>query len=105
MEVKKIGAKIFRVVYYHYKNTCKTSKREIKGEELRKKKKDLPTEGGRVVQLCWINFQCRGVLLICIRVGQGLTAFAVDAGGGCLDIFFLSVNSFFFPSLWETAPI
>ena len=30
-----------------------------------------------------------GVLLIWIRVGQGLTALAVGAGGGCLDIFSL----------------
>ena len=27
------------------------------------------------------NFQCRGVLLIWIRVGQGPTALAVGAGG------------------------
>ena len=37
----------------------------------------------------WVNFQCRGVLLIWIRVGQGPTALAVGAGGGCLDIFSL----------------
>ena len=30
-----------------------------------------------------------GVLLIWIRVGQGPTALAVGAGGGCLDIFSL----------------
>ena len=36
------------------------------------------------------KFQCWGVLLIRIRVGQGPTAFAVGAGRGCLDIFFLS---------------
>ena len=45
--------------------------------------------GGRVVRWCWVNFQCRGVLLISIRVGQGPTALAVGAGGGCLDIFTL----------------
>ena len=44
--------------------------------------------GGRVVQLCWVNFQCRGVLLIRIIVWQGPTALIVGAGGGCLDIFF-----------------
>ena len=27
--------------------------------------------GGRVMKLCWVNFQCRGVLLIC-RCGRGL---------------------------------
>ena len=53
----------------------------------------LPPQGhydkgdGRVVRGCWVNFQCRGVLLIWIRVGQGPTALAVGAGGGCLDIF------------------
>ena len=44
--------------------------------------------GGRVVRWCWVNFQCRGVL-IWIIVGQGLTALAVGAGGGYLDIFSL----------------
>ena len=29
------------------------------------------------------NFQCRGVLLVWIRVGQEPTALAVGAGGGC----------------------
>ena len=53
--------------------------------------------GGRVVRWCWINFQCRGVLLISIRVGQGPTALAVGAGGGCLDIcilIYLFLSSF-----------
>ena len=38
-----------------------------------------------------------------ITVGQGPTAIAVDAGGGCLDIFSL-INPFspFSPSLWDT---
>ena len=38
--------------------------------------------GVRVVRWCWVNFQCRGVLLIWIIVGQGPTALAVGAGGG-----------------------
>ena len=39
-----------------------------------------------------------------IRVGQGPTALAVGAGGGCLDIFTLLYPfSPLFPSLWETA--
>ena len=60
--------------------------------------------GGRVVRWCWVNFQCRGVLLIWIRVGQGPTALAVGAGGGCLDIVSLVYHfSFLSPSLWETA--
>ena len=45
--------------------------------------------GGRVVRWSWVNFQFRGVLLVWIRVGQGPTALAVGAGGGCLDIFTL----------------
>ena len=44
-------------------------------------------EGGRVVRRCWVNFQCRGVLLIGMIVGQGPIALAIGAGGGCLDIF------------------
>ena len=36
--------------------------------------------GGRVVQWCWVNFQCRGVLLIWIIVGQWPIALAVGAG-------------------------
>ena len=60
--------------------------------------------GGRVVRRCWVNFQCRGVLLIWIIVGQGPIALAVGAGGGCLDIFSLICHfSFLSPSLWETA--
>ena len=52
----------------------------------------------------WVNFQCRGVLLIWIRVGQGPTTLAVGEGGGCLDIFSLVYHfSFLSPSLWETA--
>ena len=49
----------------------------------------LSKKGGRVVRLCWVNFQYRGVLLIWIIVGQGPTALAIGAGGGCLDIFTL----------------
>ena len=60
--------------------------------------------GGQVVRWCWVSFQCRGVLLIWIRVGQGPTALVVRAGGGCLDIFSLLYHfSFLSPSLWETA--
>ena len=53
---------------------------------------------------CWVNFQCRGVLLIWIIVGQGPAALAVGAGGGCLDIFSLVCRfSSLSPSVWETA--
>ena len=51
--------------------------------------------GGRVVRRCRLNFQCFGVLLVWIAVGQGPTALAVGAGGGCLDIFSLVYH---FPS-------
>ena len=67
--------------------------------------------GGRVVRWYWvINFQCRGVLLIRVilgqgysaRAGQGTSALAVGAGGGCLDIFSLIYHfSLLSPSLWE----
>ena len=41
---------------------------------------------------------------IWITVGQGPTALAVGAGGGCLDIFSLIFPFFLLsPSLWETA--
>ena len=56
-----------------------------------------------MVRWSWVNFQCRGVLLVWIRVGQGPIALAVGAGGGCLDIFTLIYPfSSLSPSLWET---
>ena len=61
---------------------------------------------GLVVRWCWLIFQCRGVLLILIRVGLGATALAVGVGGrGCLVGHFSLVYHFSFlsPSLWETA--
>ena len=62
--------------------------------------------GGRVVRWFWVNFQCRGVLLVWITVGQGPSALAVGACGGCLEIFTLvQTDSFCLlsPSLWEKA--
>ena len=59
--------------------------------------------GGRVVQWSWVNFQCRGVLLIWMIVGQGPIALAVGAGGGCLYIFTLNYLSFFFLPLFGRA--
>ena len=57
-----------------------------------------------MVRRCCINFQCRGVLLIWIILGQGSIALAVGAGVSCLDIFFLSSIFFlFFLPVWETA--
>ena len=73
---------------------------------------------GRVVRWYWANFQwgwsdgamvlgklpVPGRPTIRIKVGQGPTALAEGAGGGCLDIFTL-IYPFFplSPSLWETA--
>ena len=51
-----------------------------------------------MVRRCWVNFQCRGVLLLWKIVGHGPIALAVGAGGGCLDIFSL-VYLFSFLSL------
>ena len=56
------------------------------------------SRGGPVVRWGWVNFQCLGVLLIWIRVGQGPTSLVVGAGEGCLDIFTL-VYHFFSSSL------
>ena len=53
---------------------------------------------GRVVRLCWITFQCRGVLVIWIIVVQGPTVFAVGVGGVVWTFFSLvylfSLSSF-----------
>ena len=58
---------------------------------------------GRVERRCWVNFQCLGVLLAWITVGQGPIVLAVGAGGGCLDIFSLIYHSSFLsPSHWKT---
>ena len=56
---------------------------------------DRGGEGG----WCWVNFQCWGVLLIWVRVGQGPTVLAVGVGGGCLDIFFSCLSFLFSFSL------
>ena len=45
-----------------------------------------------MVQSCWVNFRCRGVLLIWIIVGQGPIALAIGAGGGCLGISFSHIS-------------
>ena len=54
-----------------------------------------PSGGGRVVQRCRVNFQCRGVLQF---------GFAVGAGWGCLDNFYshLSFLSSFSLSLGDS---
>ena len=42
---------------------------------------------GWSVVRCWVNFQCRGVLLILIKVGHWRIVLAIGADGGYLDIF------------------
>ena len=39
-----------------------------------------PMGGGRVMRKCYLNFQCRGVLLIWKIVGQRPIALATDGG-------------------------
>ena len=57
-----------------------------------------------MVRWCWVSFQCRGVLLIWSKVGQGPAVLAVGAGGGCLDIFLSSIISLFFLPLSGRRP-
>ena len=72
------------------KNHHSVSKTNITGDHcLPSRGKPRDVGGGRVERLCWVNFQCRGVLLTCIIVGQGPTALAVGAGGGSMDTFSL----------------
>ena len=49
-----------------------------------------------MVQSCWVNFQCRGVILIWIIVELGPIALAVGAVEGCLGIFLASFFLFSF---------
>ena len=55
------------------------------------------------MQRCWVNFQCQGVLLVWIIVGQGSIVLAIGADGGRLDIFLSSAIPLLSPSLWEMA--
>ena len=55
--------------------------------------------GGRVVRWCWVNFQCRSVQLIWIRVGQGLIALAIGAGVELFGHFFSRLSFLFSFSL------
>ena len=52
--------------------------------------------GGRMVQWCWVIFQCRSILLIWIVVGQGPTVLPLGAGGVVWTFFLSSVVSLFF---------
>ena len=48
-----------------------------------------------MVRRCWINFQCWGVLLIWMILGQGPVAHEADAAG-VVRTFFFSCLSFLF---------
>ena len=48
---------------------------------------------------CWVNFQCRGVLLVRMIVGQGPIALAVGADGGLFGHFFSHLSYLFSFSL------
>ena len=48
---------------------------------------------------CWVNFQCRGVLLVGMIVGQWPIALAVGAGGGLFGHFFSRLSFLFSFSL------
>ena len=63
--------------------------RDREGERERESPKSSRKGEGQVVRWCWVNLQCRGVLLILIIVRQGPIALVVGADGGCLDIFSL----------------
>ena len=59
-----------------------------------------------MVRWCWVNFQCRGVLLIWIIVGQGPIALAVGAGGIWFGHFSLLCHlSLFFSLSLRDGPI
>ena len=60
--------------------------------------------GGWVVRRCGVDFQCRGVLLFCITVGQGLIVLAVGAGGVVWTFFLSSTTSLFFLPLSGRRP-
>ena len=42
---------------------------------------------GRGQPMLMGNFQCQGILVIWIKIGQGPIVLAVDVGGCCFDIF------------------
>ena len=65
----------------------------------------ISSGGGRVERRCWVNFQCQGVLLVWMIVGQGPIALALGAGGVFFWTFFLSsIFSLFFLPLFGRRP-
>ena len=55
--------------------------------------------GGRVERRCWVNFQCRDVLLVWMMVGQGPIALAAGVGRGLFGHFFSHLSFLFSFSL------
>ena len=55
--------------------------------------------GWSVCATVWVSFQCRDVLLIWSKVGQGPTVLAVGAGGGLFGNFFSRLSFLFSFSL------
>ena len=49
---------------------------------------------------CWVNSQCRGVLLVWMIVGQGPIALVVGASGGLFGYFFSHLSFLFSFSLF-----
>ena len=61
--------------------------------------------GFQEVRWHWASFQCLGVLLVWLKVGQGPTALAVGSGGDCFDVCLLSsISSDFFLPLSGRRP-
>ena len=57
-----------------------------------------------MVRRFWVNFQCRSVLLVLIKLGQGTTAFVVGMGGVVWAFFLSSIMSHFFHPLFGRRP-
>ena len=88
-----------RVVLLNFLDTKVNPKSLLFSQRERESPKSIREGDGRVVRGCWVNFQCRGVPLIWIIVGQGPIALAVGTGWGCLDIFFSCLYFLFYFSL------
>ena len=52
-----------------------------------------------MLRWCWVSFQCRGVLLIWSKVGQGPTVLAGGASGGLFEHVFSRLSILFSFSL------